>query len=190
MPRSPAQFEAMRIASQEKIIKSALKLFAQFGYKATTISMVARDSGVSGGLVYAYYEDKEKLLDRVLFETFVKLDSLFAGPEIRLATALPLPERVDKAFEIVMGRMDCFQLLVQLMMQDGTPPQAIEEIKNLTMHCRNKLAGLFPEEAGRHLPSMIHAAVTSYMVYRNKDLLQQQWDAIRQLSVTLQTRMG
>lgn len=190
MPRSPAQFEAMRLASQEKIMKSAVKLFAQYGFQATTISMIARDSGLSGGLVYAYYEDKEKLLDCVLAQTFTKLDALFAEETIRASTAWSYPERVSLAFDIIMKRVDCFQLLVQLMMQEGTPPSAIEQIRNLSLYCKNKLSEVFPEQSAKHLPGIIHAAITSYLVFHNSELFEQQKDAICQLSKTLQEIQG
>ena len=190
MPRSPAQFEAMRQASQEKILKSAVKLFAQYGFQATTISMIARDSDLSGGLVYAYYEDKEKLLDCVLAQTFTKLDVLFADETIRASVTWPFAERVTLAFDTIMLRVDCFQLLVQLMMQEGTPPAAIEQIRKLSLYCKNKLSEIFPEQAARHLPGMIHAAITSYLVFHNSELFEQQREAIRQLSSTLQERQN
>ncbi|MGI6712255.1 MAG: TetR/AcrR family transcriptional regulator [Bacillota bacterium] len=52
--------------TKEKIITSALKLFAKKGYNGTTTSEIAKDSGVSEGTIFKYYQTKKNLLDCVL----------------------------------------------------------------------------------------------------------------------------
>lgn len=54
------------IETQEKIIKSAMTLFAQQGYHGTTTSQIAKDCGVSEGTIFRYYKTKKILLDHVL----------------------------------------------------------------------------------------------------------------------------
>lgn len=190
MPRSPAQFEAMRQSSQEKIIKSACKLFGQFGFQATSISMIARDSGVSGGLIYAYFEDKERLLDRVLAQTFTNIDSVF-GEILPVDTAsCPVEERVALVFDLVTRRISCFRLLIQLMVQDGTPPPAIEQIRALLKHFRVRVIELFPDLKDSIIPDMIHSAVTSYLVYNNEDMFSHQRASISELAKKHQLEMA
>jgi len=190
MPRSPAQFEAMRQASQEKIIKSACKLFGQFGFQATSISMIARDSGVSGGLIYAYFEDKERLLDRVLAQTFTNIDSVF-GEILPVDTkSSQIEERVALVFDLVTKRISCFRLLIQLMVQDGTPAPAIEQIRALLKHFRVRVIELFPDLKDNIIPEMIHSAVTSYLVYNNEDMFSQQRDSISELAKKHQREMA
>lgn len=178
MPRSPAQFEAMRQSSQEKIIRSACKLFGQYGFQATSISMIARDSGVSGGLIYAYFEDKERLLDRVLAQTFTNIDSVFSEILPVDTASSSLETRVALVFDIVTKRVSCFRLLIQLMVQDGTPQPAIEQIRSLLKHFRERVIELFPDLKDTSIPDMIHSAVTSYLVYNNEGMFSQQRDDI------------
>lgn len=45
-----------------KIIQASTKLFASKGYDHTTISEIARESGLSDGAIYTYFANKEKLL--------------------------------------------------------------------------------------------------------------------------------
>ncbi|MDH5748854.1 MAG: TetR/AcrR family transcriptional regulator [Rhodospirillales bacterium] len=45
-----------------KIVAGAVRLFAEQGYERTTVQEVAREAGISTGLVYQYVRDKEDLL--------------------------------------------------------------------------------------------------------------------------------
>jgi len=63
---------------QEKILMSALQLFAEKGYDATSTSKVARVAGVSEGLIFRHFENKEGLLQAVLSLGREKADTLFA----------------------------------------------------------------------------------------------------------------
>jgi AcrR family transcriptional regulator len=62
MPRTAEQFETMREASKEVLIQAALELFARHGFEQTSVRMIARQAGVSLGLLYNYFESKEALL--------------------------------------------------------------------------------------------------------------------------------
>ena len=53
-------------AKRDVILRRAADLFAQHGYSATSIAMIAGACGVSKALVYHYYPDKEALLYNLL----------------------------------------------------------------------------------------------------------------------------
>lgn len=65
-PRTKKQFEEIREASQEKIIRAALELFGTKGYDATSITEIAEKAGISKGLLYHYFDSKETLLASML----------------------------------------------------------------------------------------------------------------------------
>lgn len=46
---------------RERVVSSALKLFAKSGFDGTTITQVARDAGIVSPLVYYYFSDKDEL---------------------------------------------------------------------------------------------------------------------------------
>ncbi len=54
----------------------ALKLFAEKGYHATSISQIAVKAKVSKGLMYNYFSSKEDLLDEIIEEGFIALTEL------------------------------------------------------------------------------------------------------------------
>ncbi|KOR90506.1 TetR/AcrR family transcriptional regulator [Paenibacillus solani] len=51
-----------RNAKKERILNTALKLFSQQGYHATTTKEIAAESGVAEGLIFYHFGDKRKLL--------------------------------------------------------------------------------------------------------------------------------
>jgi len=51
---------------QESILQAALKLFAENGYNATATSKVAREAGVSEGLIFRHFGNKEGLLKAIM----------------------------------------------------------------------------------------------------------------------------
>lgn len=46
---------------QTDILKTALRLFSQKGYYATSIDDITRDAGISKGLIYTYFKSKEDI---------------------------------------------------------------------------------------------------------------------------------
>ncbi|RDW17484.1 TetR/AcrR family transcriptional regulator [Oceanobacillus arenosus] len=66
MPRTPEENDRIRQASKEKIRAAAMELFIKQGYYATSISDIAKQAGISKGLLYSYYKGKEMLLSEMV----------------------------------------------------------------------------------------------------------------------------
>jgi AcrR family transcriptional regulator len=66
MPRTPEENDRIRQASKEKIRTAAMELFMKQGYYATSISDIAKQAGISKGLLYNYYKGKEELLSEMV----------------------------------------------------------------------------------------------------------------------------
>ena len=62
-PRSAKQFDEIRKQKKELILESALELFAENGFHATSISQIAKKAGISKGLIYNYFESKNEILN-------------------------------------------------------------------------------------------------------------------------------
>jgi AcrR family transcriptional regulator len=76
--KTPRKAEVTR----QKIVDSALKLFAERGFEQTTMRLIAEDAGVSVGNAYYYFRSKEDLMQAYyqgLFEAF----SVDAAPVLR-----------------------------------------------------------------------------------------------------------
>src|SRR5487761_871977 len=62
MARTPKVVEDRR----EQIIDAAMRVFAQKGFSRATNRDVAREAGITTGLIYYYFDNKEALLQAVL----------------------------------------------------------------------------------------------------------------------------
>lgn len=51
---------------QELILETALKLFAENGFDTTPTSLIAKEAGVSEGLIFRHFTNKEGLMDAIL----------------------------------------------------------------------------------------------------------------------------
>jgi AcrR family transcriptional regulator len=59
-----AQVTDPRLVEERRgqIVRAAVKLFSEEGYYTTTIQQIAREAGVSTGLIYQYFRDKDDIL--------------------------------------------------------------------------------------------------------------------------------
>jgi len=75
-PRSKQQFEEIREEKKRLILDTALNLFANKGYHVSSISMIAKEAGISKGLLYNYFESKESVLFSLIEDYTNMLGSL------------------------------------------------------------------------------------------------------------------
>src|SRR5215207_315173 len=73
--------------TRRRLLELAVRRFADDGYRATSVSAIAREAGVTQAAVYAYFANKE-----ALFEAAVDLDAaqLIAGAREQVDEDLPL----------------------------------------------------------------------------------------------------
>jgi len=63
---------------QEKILQAALELFAREGFKTTSTSKVAKHAGVSEGLIFRHFGNKDGLLEAILKEGEERIKVIFS----------------------------------------------------------------------------------------------------------------
>ena len=63
---------------QKNIINAALELFAEEGFKSTSTSKVAKRAGVSEGLIFRHFKNKDGLLEAIINEGECRAKDLFA----------------------------------------------------------------------------------------------------------------
>jgi AcrR family transcriptional regulator len=77
-PRSTIENEKIRSQSIAKILDAAYRLMSQKGYESTSISQIAKEAGISKGLMYNYFNSKEELLKELINNTMEEGDRLMA----------------------------------------------------------------------------------------------------------------
>jgi AcrR family transcriptional regulator len=90
-PRTKEQFNEIRQKSSENIENIALELFALKGYHATSISQIAEKAGISKGLLYNYFESKERLLDSIITKVYDEIMQM-----VQMSEKLPANEQIEQ----------------------------------------------------------------------------------------------
>ncbi len=85
------------IARRAQILKIALRLFAQYGFDGTSTKQIAREAGISEGLIFHYFPTKGDLLNAV-FETShsftTELGSILTAAMVEAQPAINVLPRV------------------------------------------------------------------------------------------------
>ncbi len=88
---------------QEKILQAALELFAKEGFHATSTNKVAKFAGVSEGLIFRHFCNKEGLLQAILNSGERRLKSLFAeiimetDPKEVIRKTITMTDHIDES---------------------------------------------------------------------------------------------
>jgi AcrR family transcriptional regulator len=127
-PRSAEQFEKMRTDSKEKIAETAMRLFAQKGYGATTIETIAAQSGVAKGLVYNYFDNKEELLLYTFMSAFEHIEASFSSLLPVTDPVVAIESFINGMFDFLKEHTDFWRLQMNIMMQPSVPPRLREAV--------------------------------------------------------------
>lgn len=141
-PRSPEQFALLRERSRQRILRSALALFARAGYERATVREIARDAGISQGLLYNYFSGKDDLLREIFLRGMEDVRGSFA----RAPAGAPPLERLDGlihgSFEIVRANLEFWRLSYGLRMQPGVLEGLADEIRQWSGAIHHEIEGL------------------------------------------------
>ena len=125
-PRSAVQFDDIRKQKKELILQTALELFAENGFYATSMSQIARKAGISKGLAYNYFKSKQEILDDIIREGF---DTIYSNWDLNRDNVLSEEEFIHfirQSFKIMREKMEFWKLYMSLMLQ----PKVTESFKH------------------------------------------------------------
>ncbi len=117
---------------QEKILNAALKLFAEQGFVSTSTSRVAKEAGVSEGLIFRHFENKEGLLDAILIQGQEKVNAMFqslasiSDPKEVIRRVIELPFDIDEEQKVYWKLI--YSLKWQAEVYDDTMSTPIKNI--------------------------------------------------------------
>lgn len=130
MPRNEEQNQELRNLRKEQILQAALVVFARRGMVATKISDIAKEAGLSHGLVYHYFTSKEEI-----FATLVERAANSSVAVILQAnerTGSPLEKLLWMTEQILNGLSDEGNtLLFLIMIQASTSDALPDEVKEI-----------------------------------------------------------
>ena len=116
-PRTQQQFEEMRDSRRLQIMETALKLFATEGYGHCSISMLAKDAGISKGLMYNYYDSKEALLEAIIEHGLDEIMELFDPDHDGVLSSEELVQFIRDVFSTMRNHHSYWVLFISVIMQ-------------------------------------------------------------------------
>jgi AcrR family transcriptional regulator len=120
-PRSAKQYNQIRKQKKELIMETALELFAENGFHATSISQIAKKAGISKGLAYNYFQSKNEILEEIL-ET--SSNEIYENLDINKDGVLTEEEFyyfIRKTFHLINSNKRFWKLYTSVVLQTNIP---------------------------------------------------------------------
>jgi AcrR family transcriptional regulator len=110
LPRSPDLNTALRAATRDRLLRSALVLFARDGYASTSVRAIAQQAGVATGLLYSHFSGKEALLHAIFEQSMAQVNASFARAQSESSPDERLRALVEGAVETLRDHLEFWQL--------------------------------------------------------------------------------
>ena len=88
---------------RDRILRAAIKVFAQNGFYATRVSEIAKAAGVADGTIYLYFKNKDDVLISIFEEGIQRLLAILR--EVAASDA-PAEARIAKIIELQLGLLE------------------------------------------------------------------------------------
>lgn len=123
-PRTPEQNEEIRRQTRQQIIDAAFELFAKEGYSHTSIASVAKEAGISKGLIYHYFDGKESILEAI-FDQMVEVGEQILDFPDDFTPADKIRHVLEETFRFIESQTGKGRLMIGLALQ----PETFETLK-------------------------------------------------------------
>ena len=124
-PRSKEQFEKIRRNRKAAIEEAAMQLFAENGFSGVSISTIARKAGISKGLLYNYFENKEALVKEIVLEGLQQMMETLNFNFHQEITEERFKELIEKNFNMLKEQASYWSLYIAVI----TQPAVISLVK-------------------------------------------------------------
>lgn len=133
-PRSSEQFEQIRHQKQKHIMEVSLRLFGAAGYHSTSISHIAKEAGISKGLLYNYFDSKEALLLQILDKGMTTLFAHYLAIDPRHFNREHMRDFIAKSFAVLQDNPVYWRLYFQVLLQPGVMEMYQDKLARIYQH--------------------------------------------------------
>lgn len=151
---------------QENILKAALKLFATEGYASTSTSKVAKAAGVSEGLIFRHFGNKEGLLKAILEHAHESGKHMMADIVMTSDPAVLVEKMLELPFNIDEEQHEMWRLIYALKWQTDQYDSASQEPLKLALrNAFEKLGYADPDAEVEIILMFMDGAATSFLLH-------------------------
>ncbi|EST54303.1 hypothetical protein T458_13260 [Brevibacillus panacihumi W25] len=121
----------MKQDKKQKIVEAASKLFAEKGYEKASIKEIAKEAGITSGLVHYYFQNKEEVLSDVVLEA----SHQYTRDMQALKQAVPEGQLAESAMQATKERVqkhpDWYRLRYELFAIGLRNPHFAEKVNQI-----------------------------------------------------------
>ncbi len=143
-------------------MNSALDLFAQKGFDATSISMIAKRASISKGLIYNYFNSKEELIKAIVHDGFEKFFVEFDPNKDGILTDEEFIYFIDMTFDIIQKNLQFWKLYFMVVSQPQVMKLVEEKLMEVLIPFFRIMTGFY-ENKGYDNP-IVHARLFGAML--------------------------
>ena len=117
MPKTPEQYDDIRKQKKQLIMDTALELFAENGFHATSISQIAKAAEISKGLTYNYFKSKNEILEEIMDQGFNEIYDNLDMNRDGILTEEEFIYFIRQNFKLVRENTQHWKLFFSLLLQ-------------------------------------------------------------------------
>lgn len=149
---------------KEKILKSALELFANEGVNATSTSKIAKNAGVSEGLIFSHFNNKKGLLNAIIESAEEKANALFADILKQKDAKSVIKKTIDLPFLIKKSEYDYWKLQFKLKWEEEyNNPKKMKPLLDKLSWAFTELNYQFPDLEAQYMSQNLETISTEIL---------------------------
>lgn len=126
-PRTEEQFENIRQERKAIILEKAMILFSEYGFHGTSMSLLAKEAGISKGLIYNYFKNKEEVVSEMIGQGLNRMYSMYEITDAKIDDNI-MRRIIDKTFEMIEKAPEFWGIYFAVIMQPGIREMAMHKV--------------------------------------------------------------
>jgi AcrR family transcriptional regulator len=155
MTRNKEKNESIIKERKSDILRTAIRKFSEKGYQGTNVSEIAKELDISQGIVFWYFETKEKLFRTAFMEEFKEI-KLVSANVLQDSSSPPierLKRLISEMLNVYYSKREGCMLILQMLSNNEMQQVLSIDIANVYNELYNELELLF-KEAGATNPEL------------------------------------
>ncbi len=107
----------MEIKPKDRILESAIKLFSEKGFDATSVDEIAKNADINKAMIYYYFSSKEELLSSIIRKSINEFTSIIEN--ISLENFKSLEEIIHYFVEAGISYIDKNDMLIRIYQRES-----------------------------------------------------------------------
>jgi len=145
-PRTEQQYEDIRENRRSAIMQAGLEMFAKHSIETASIALIAQHAGISKGLIYNYFENKESLILAIVMDGLRKFTTL--APELngKTMTKPEIIQYIERTFSLLENHVSYWKLYFSIVLHPAVMKMAEPHLQEAILPVVEMLTGYYTDQ--------------------------------------------